>query len=40
MPIVCNAVEHILAVLVAMKDTTHLALGIVLGSSVQIGLFV
>lgn len=40
LPIVGNAVEHISAVSVAMKDKMDLALGIALGSSVQIGLFV
>ena len=40
MPIVCNTVEHVTAVSMAMKDTIDLAPGIALGSSVQIGLFV
>jgi len=40
LPIVGNAVEHISAVSVAMKNKMDLALGIALGSSVQIGLFV
>mmetsp|Transcript_25392 Transcript_25392/g.45830 ORF Transcript_25392/g.45830 Transcript_25392/m.45830 type:complete len:558 (-) Transcript_25392:153-1826(-) len=39
-PVVGNAVEHISAVTVAMKNKMDLALGIALGSSVQIGLFV
>lgn len=40
LPVVGNAVEHISAVSVAMKDKMDLALGVALGSSVQIGLFV
>ena len=40
LPVVGNAVEHISAVSVAMKNKMDLALGIALGSSVQIGLFV
>ena len=35
MLIMCNAVEHISTVLVGLKDTMDLDLGIVLGSSVQ-----
>eukprot|EP00978_Attheya_sp_CCMP212_P019783 scaffold55788_cov52-Attheya_sp.AAC.1 len=40
LPIVGNAVEHITAVSVAMKDKMDLAMGIAVGSSVQISLFV
>lgn len=40
LPIVGNAVEHITAVTVAMKDKMDLAMGIAIGSSVQIALFV
>ncbi|KAK1741415.1 calcium:proton antiporter [Skeletonema marinoi] len=40
LPVVGNAVEHISAVSVAMKDKMDLALGVALGSSVQIALFV
>ncbi|KAL9180738.1 hypothetical protein ACHAXT_011191 [Thalassiosira profunda] len=41
LPVVGNAVEHISAVSVAMKNkTVDLALGVALGSAVQIGLFV
>jgi len=40
LPIVGNAVEHISAVTVAMKNKMDLALGVALGSSVQIALFV
>mmetsp|Transcript_2965 Transcript_2965/g.4095 ORF Transcript_2965/g.4095 Transcript_2965/m.4095 type:complete len:470 (-) Transcript_2965:54-1463(-) len=40
LPIVGNAVEHITAVTVAVKDKMDLALGIAIGSSVQIALFV
>lgn len=38
--IIGNAAEHSTAVLVAMKDRMDLALGIAIGSSVQIALFV
>mmetsp|Transcript_2253 Transcript_2253/g.4970 ORF Transcript_2253/g.4970 Transcript_2253/m.4970 type:complete len:507 (-) Transcript_2253:311-1831(-) len=40
LPIVGNAVEHITAVSVAMKNKMDLALGVALGSSTQIALFV
>lgn len=40
MPIVGNAAEHVTAVSVAMKDKLDLALGVALGSSTQIALFV
>ena len=40
LPIVGNAVEHITAVTVAMKDKMDLAMGIALGSSTQISLLV
>jgi len=40
LPIVGNAVEHITAVSVAMKDKMDLALGVCIGSSTQIALFV
>eukprot|EP00559_Dactyliosolen_fragilissimus_P009801 CAMPEP_0184873838 /NCGR_PEP_ID=MMETSP0580-20130426/42060_1 /TAXON_ID=1118495 /ORGANISM="Dactyliosolen fragilissimus" /LENGTH=324 /DNA_ID=CAMNT_0027376777 /DNA_START=505 /DNA_END=1479 /DNA_ORIENTATION=- len=40
LPIVGNAVEHITAVSVAMKDKMDLAIGVAIGSSVQISLFV
>ncbi|KAL7516708.1 hypothetical protein ACHAWX_001697 [Stephanocyclus meneghinianus] len=39
-PVVGNAVEHISAVSVAYKNKMDLALGVALGSSVQIALFV
>jgi len=40
LPIVGNAVEHITAVSVAMKNKMDLALGVAIGSSTQIALFV
>merc|ERR1719321_1979438 len=40
LPIVGNAAEHVTAVTVAMKDKLDLALGVALGSSTQIALFV
>lgn len=40
LPIVGNAVEHATAVTVAMKDKMDLAMGVAVGSSVQISLFV
>lgn len=40
LPVVGNAVEHISAVSVAMKNKMDLALGVALGSSVQIAVFV
>lgn len=39
-PIVGNAAEHITAVIVAMKNKMDLSLGIAVGSSTQIALFV
>lgn len=39
-PIVGNAVEHLTAVSVAMKDKMDLAMGVAVGSCVQISLFV
>ena len=40
LPIVGNAVEHITAVSVAMKNKMDLAMGVAVGSSVQISMFV
>mmetsp|Transcript_14828 Transcript_14828/g.21884 ORF Transcript_14828/g.21884 Transcript_14828/m.21884 type:complete len:422 (-) Transcript_14828:302-1567(-) len=40
LPIVGNAVEHITAVSVAMKDKMDLAMGVAIGSCTQISLFV
>lgn len=40
MPIVGNAAEHVTAVSVAMKDKMDLAIGVAVGSSMQIALFV
>lgn len=40
LPIVGNAIEHITAVTVAIKNKMDLAMGIAIGSSVQIALFV
>merc|ERR1712194_832932 len=40
LPIVGNAAEHFTAVTVAVKDKMDLALGVALGSSTQIALFV
>jgi len=40
LPIVGNAVEHITAISVAMKDKMDLAMGVAIGSCVQIALFV
>lgn len=40
LPIVGNAVEHISAISVAMKNKMDLAMGIAIGSSTQISLFV
>jgi Ca2+:H+ antiporter len=40
LPIVGNAAEHVTAVTVAMKNKMDLALGVALGSSIQIALFV
>lgn len=39
-PIVGNAAEHVTAVVVAYKDKMDLAIGVALGSSLQIALFV
>lgn len=39
-PIVGNAAEHATAVIVAMKDKMDLAIGVAVGSSLQIALFV
>ena len=40
LPIVGNAAEHVTAVVVAMKNKLDLAIGIALGSSIQIALFI
>jgi len=40
LPIVGNAVEHLTAISVAMKDKMDLAMGVAVGSSTQISLFV
>jgi Ca2+:H+ antiporter len=40
LPLAGNAVEHITAVMVAMKNKMDLSLGIAIGSSLQIALFV
>jgi len=40
LPIVGNACEHSTAVLVAMKDKVTLAIGIAIGSTIQVALFV
>jgi calcium/proton exchanger cax len=40
LPIVGNAAEHVTAVTVAAKNKVDLALGVSLGSSIQIALFV
>ncbi|CAI5757393.1 unnamed protein product [Candida verbasci] len=39
-PIVGNAAEHVTAIIVAMKDKMDLAIGVAVGSSLQIALFV
>lgn len=39
LPIVGNAAEHVTAVVVAMKDKMDLAIGVAIGSSMQIALF-
>jgi Ca2+:H+ antiporter len=39
-PIVGNAAEHVTAVVVAMKNKMDLAIGIAVGSSIQIALFI
>ena len=40
LPIVGNAAEHVTAVVVAWKDKMDLAIGVAIGSSMQIALFV
>ncbi len=40
LPIVGNAAEHVTAVTVALKNKMDLAIGVALGSSIQIALFV
>lgn len=40
LPIVGNAAEHVTAVVVAVKDKMDLAMGVAIGSSMQIALFV
>lgn len=40
LPIVGNAAEHVTAVVVAYKDKMDLAIGVAIGSSMQIALFV
>jgi Ca2+:H+ antiporter len=40
LPIVGNAAEHVTAVTVAMKNKMDLAIGVALGSSIQIAIFV
>ena len=40
LPIAGNACEHITAVLVAYKNKMNLAIGVALGSSIQIAIFV
>ncbi|KAF0700628.1 Aste57867_8806 [Aphanomyces stellatus] len=40
LPIVGNAVEHITAIKVALKDNMELAMGVAVGSATQISLFV
>lgn len=40
LPIVGNAAEHVTAVSVAMKNKMDLAIGVAIGSSMQIALFV
>lgn len=40
LPIVGNAAEHVTAIVVAVKDKMDLALGVAMGSSLQIALFV
>ena len=39
-PIVGNAAEHVTAIVVAMKDKVDLAIGVAIGSSLQIAIFV
>jgi len=40
LPIVGNAAEHVTAVMVAMKNKMDLAIGVAVGSSIQIALFI
>ncbi|KAF7864284.1 uncharacterized protein EAF02_010252 [Botrytis sinoallii] len=40
LPIVGNAAEHVTAIVVAVKDKMDLAMGVAIGSSMQIALFV
>ncbi|KAI5120470.1 hypothetical protein M0805_006490 [Coniferiporia weirii] len=40
LPIVANAAEHVTSVWMAMKDKTELTIGICVGSSIQIAIFV
>jgi Ca2+:H+ antiporter len=40
LPIVGNAAEHVTAVTVSVKDKLNLSLGVAVGSSIQISLFV
>jgi len=40
LPIVGNAAEHVTAVTVSVKDKLNLSLGVAVGSSIQIALFV
>lgn len=40
LPIVGNAAEHVTAVVVSMKDKMDLAIGVAIGSSMQIALLV
>lgn len=39
-PIVGNAAEHVTAIIVAMKDKMDLAIGVAVGSSLQVAIFV
>jgi Ca2+:H+ antiporter len=40
LPIAGNACEHITAIFVAVKNKMDLAIGVALGSSIQISIFV
>jgi Ca2+:H+ antiporter len=40
LPIVGNAAEHVTAIVVALKDKMDLAMGVAIGSSMQIALLV
>ena len=40
LPIVGNAAEHVTAVTVSVKDKLDLSIGVAVGSSIQIALFV